>query len=77
MTTAAIKGRLHEYIEQADDKHLQAIYLLLEKELPTQYHYDAATLDMLYKRRENHLNESSETYSMEEALKLARKPADQ
>ena len=47
MEAAAIRGKLHEYIDQADTKHLEALYLLLEKELDPNYKYDAATLDML------------------------------
>lgn len=73
MDTATLKGRLHAYIDQADNKHLEAIYLLLEKELEPTYQYDAATLELLYKRRENHLNEQSVSYSVEQAIDSIRK----
>ena len=36
---------LHEYIEQADERHLNAIYVLLEPEVEAETAYDRATLD--------------------------------
>ena len=75
MEAAAIRAKLHECIDQADTKHLEALYLLLEKELDPNYKYDAATLDMLYKRRESHLNEQSLSYSPDEAIEQIKKEA--
>jgi len=72
MNAVAIKGRLHEYIEQADDKHLAAIYVLLEKEIGPSYQYDAATLEMLYERVESDLKGLSKSYTAEEALASVR-----
>lgn len=72
MDAGTLRDRLHEYINQADTKHLEAMYVLLEKELEPSYKYDAATLEMLYKRRESHLNEQSISYSVEEAINLVK-----
>ncbi len=72
MNTETIKGRLHEYIEHADSKHLEAIYLLLEKDLPLSVQYDKATLDSLYQRRDNHLKGLSVSYTEEEAFQYIR-----
>lgn len=72
MKTTVIRERLHEYIEHADSKQLKAIYTLLEKELEPDYKYDAATLNMLYKRRENHLQGKSKTFSGKEAIESIR-----
>jgi hypothetical protein len=72
MDSATIRQKLHEYINQADSKHLEAIYLLLKKELEPSYKYDSATLDMLYKRREAHLSEQSVSYTVDEALASMR-----
>ncbi len=33
VNTIMLKERLHEYIEHADEKHLEAIYILLEQEI--------------------------------------------
>lgn len=68
MDTGTMRDRLHEYINQADQKHLEAMYTLLEKEMEPPYQYDDATLEMLYKRREAHLNEQSPSYSAKDAL---------
>ena len=35
MTTAAIREKLHEYINVADDKKVEAIYTMFEGELTT------------------------------------------
>ncbi len=72
MNTVTIKGRLHEYIEKADDKHLEAIYVLLEKEIEPANEYDAATLEMLYRRRDNDLQGLSKSYTMEDAIESVR-----
>jgi hypothetical protein len=72
MDTVMIKGRLHEYIERADDKHLEAIYILLEKEITTSHQYDQASLDMLYSRRDNHIEGKSKSYTVNEAFDSIR-----
>lgn len=72
MNTTAIKGRLHEYIETADNEHLAAIYLLLQKELKEPYLYDTATLSMLYQRLEEDLQGQSKSYTVEEAFAIVR-----
>ncbi len=72
MNTAVIREQLHEYIEHADDKHVEAIYVLLEKEIGASHQYDEATLAMFHKRREDHLNSNSTSYTPEESLKLIR-----
>ncbi len=47
MSVRDVKKQLHDYIDRADDKHLQAIYLLLGKEINS-YSYNIAELEMLY-----------------------------
>lgn len=70
MDAATIKGRLHEYIDQADIELLYAIYILLgKKEHST---YDKSTLDLLYKRLERDDSGESASYSKEEALEYIR-----
>lgn len=71
MTIAALKERLHEYIEQADDKHLEAIYVLIEKEIPSNQ-YDATTLDELHQRRNNYVKGISKSYTVDEAISSIR-----
>jgi hypothetical protein len=71
MNTTEIKELLHNYIEHADDRHLVAIYVLLEKEMNTA-HYDSETLAMLYQRREIHRKGESKSYSVDEAFQSIR-----
>ncbi len=40
MTISAIKKELHQFIEEADEKKLKAIHLLLENELHSQNYSD-------------------------------------
>ena len=72
MDTATMKQRLHHYLEVVDEKHLEAIYTLLEKDLNLLSQYEDGTLNMLYQRREYHFEGKSQSYSVEETLNLVR-----
>ncbi|KAA5534808.1 hypothetical protein F0919_09375 [Taibaiella lutea] len=67
MDTAMIKEQLHNYIERADDKHLEAIYVLLEKEIDT----DALRKELIQKERAKYLNGEEKSYSPEEVKAMA------
>ena len=73
MNETTLRERLHEYIDTADERHLTAIYVLVENEIDTDDIYDDATLKMLYERRENHLKGISKSYTAEESINLIRK----
>ena len=51
MGAAELREKLHSYINIADERYLQAIYVLIEKDISTGYEYDAATLKELEVRR--------------------------
>ena len=75
MDFSALREQLHEYINIADERHLTAIYVLVEDNIPEHKHddiYDEQMMKMLYQRRENHRNGTSKSYSAEEVMKLAR-----
>lgn len=72
MNTAMIKQQLHEYIEQADNAHLNAIYLLLKVEMSKSHSYDTETLAKLYKRVEADLTGNSKSYTEAEAVAIVR-----
>ena len=74
METATLREKLHEYIDTADEQHLSAIYILVEDNIPLSddEKYDEATLDMFYKRREDHLNGVSKSYTVEESMEIIR-----
>lgn len=71
MSVTDLKEQLHGYIDRADVKHLQAIYLLLEKEINS-YSYSAAELEMLYGIRESHLKGISQSFNEEEVFRFVR-----
>ena len=73
MNTAAIRNKLHEYIERADDRHLEAIYVLLENAPEPTLTYDQATLEIFHQRRNAHLAGQSKSFTAEESLELIRR----
>jgi len=74
MKITALRERLHEYIDNADERHLAAIYTLVEDQIqPVQADiYDEQTMAMLYQRREDHRNGHSKSYTVEEAFEIVR-----
>ena len=45
MTLTSVKGKLHEYIERADEKKIQALYTLVENDIENRSQlYDEASL---------------------------------
>ena len=75
MEVEMLREKLHEYINSADEQHLSAIYILVEDNIPNANddRYDEATLNMLYQRRENHLNGMSKSYTVQESMDFVRK----
>ena len=69
MDTVALRERLHEYIDTADEQHLTAIYELVESGQNT---YDEATIKMFHERRDRHLQGLGKSYTAEESLRLIR-----
>ena len=70
MDVVALRERLHEYINSADEQHLTAIYQLVEDDKTDIY--DEATLQMLDKRRERHLNGLGQSYTADEFIRMIR-----
>lgn len=68
MESSLLRNKLHEYINIADDRKIEAIYTILEEEIEQHYIYDEETLAMLYARRENHLKGISKSFTLEESL---------
>lgn len=72
MDNVMIKNRLHDYIEQADEDLLLAIYVLLNKLHSTPNSYDEKTLKNLYKRVELEEQQNFKFYSKEDAMEYIR-----
>jgi hypothetical protein len=74
MGIAEVKEKLHDIIEHADEKKLQAIYTLLEDAITEkQYEYDEETVKMLEERKEEYLSGKVKGLSVEEAEELVKK----
>lgn len=74
MSTEELRGKLHEYIDTADDRHVEAMYTLLVREISTGYVYDEDTMQEIDRRREGLVSGKDPGYSVEEAMEIARKP---
>jgi hypothetical protein len=69
MTLSAVKEKLHEYIDHADAKKIQAIYTLIENDIEDAgYIYHEDTLNMLEERQEEYLKGNSEGLTVEESM---------
>ena len=76
MTAIAIKKKLVDYINRADDKKVKAIYTLVEKEIEEKSDHwnDASFVAELDKRVNDYVSGKSKSFSWEEAkVKLAKK----
>ena len=68
-----LRSKLHDYIERSDERHLKAIYVLLEgAEQDAAHEYDAATMAMLHQRMDSHVKGTSKSYTVEESIELIR-----
>ena len=73
MIQASVKGKLHEYIEHADEKKIQAIYTLVENEIEDRSSlYDEATLNSLRAISADYFSGKIKTSPMQESLDRIR-----
>jgi hypothetical protein len=70
MTVAAVKEKLHDYIDHANDKTVKAIYAFVENAIEKQDDiFNEEMMNILNERRENYLSGKSKTYTLEESIK--------
>ena len=69
-TPLSIKDKLHQYIDGADEQKPKALYALLEDEI--NWTYTAEEIAEFHQRRQNHLNGTSKSCTVEESLKEVR-----
>jgi hypothetical protein len=74
MILATVKEKLHEYIDHADEKKVQAIYTLVENEIEnSNYLYDEETLKLLRNTSRDYFSGKIKGYPAEESMKRIRK----
>jgi len=77
MTITLVKEKLHEYIDNADEKKLQAIFTLIESEIEDRSSlYDDASLSAFRETREEYLSGKTKGYSVQESIDRIRRKVD-
>ena len=71
METTEIRKKLHQYIDLADARKIEAIYIMLEDDIAS-YGYSIGEIDLFHERREKHLRGESLSYSPEQSLNMIR-----
>ena len=72
MTNAAIRQQLHHFIDVADDKKIEAIYDLFQKDLKADK-YSADELAEFYNRLKKYESGDMPVFTVEEAHDYVRK----
>lgn len=72
MTTAAIRTKLHEYIETCDDSRAKALYTLLQPTNQREYTYTEDEMNMLHERAEKYLRGEVTAIPFDEAIKRTK-----
>ncbi len=72
MAAIQIRETLHEYIDTADDKKLEAIYTILKDSISPEFDYSKDELAAIYARREKYNSGDEQTLVAEEFVKYVR-----
>ena len=72
MATPQIREVLHEYIDSADEKKLEAIYTVLKDSISSDYAYSKDELATIYARRNQFLNGEEQVLTTEEFINYVR-----
>jgi putative addiction module component (TIGR02574 family) len=72
MTTSTIKSKLHQFIENAEQKKLKAIYTIFENEIEASSQLTKAQKDELDFRLEEYLSGKTKTQTWDEVVKKAK-----
>jgi len=72
MNTTAIRQQLHQYIEDADDNKIEAIFTILQTDMKASSSYTDEELKKFYDRREKYQQGNTTTYNAEEAHEYIR-----
>jgi len=66
-----IREKLHQYIDCADKRKIEAIYIMLEDEIAS-YGYNTEEIEFFHARRNRHLEGGTVSYTPEQSLNLVR-----
>ncbi len=74
MTATAIRKKLINYLESADEKKVKAVYTIFEDEIneSSEFFLTKDQLDILNKERENHLKGKSKSYTWDQTKEIIR-----
>jgi hypothetical protein len=72
MAEVQIKEALHEYIDTADEKKLEAIYTILKDSITSDYQYSHDELTAIYNRRNKYKNGEEQTLTAEQLVSYVR-----
>ncbi len=67
METTIIRQKLHQFIDEIEDKKAEAIYTLFEDEIDT----DASRMKLILAEREKFLKGQGKSYNWEEVKEMA------
>jgi len=74
MTLTALKVKLHEYIEHADEEKVQSLYTILEKEIEDRSElYSEANINSFRAISDDYFSGKTQACSKEESLDRIRK----
>ncbi len=73
MAIVQLKEKLHEYIDTADEKKLEAIYTILQEAIGEDQHYSTDELAVFYSRRQEYMNGKGENLTVEEFINFVQK----
>ncbi len=73
MNTSIIRQQLHQYIDNADDHTIEAIFTILQSDITGTSSYTDEELKLFNERRQKYLSGNATTYSAEEAHDYIRK----
>lgn len=71
MGASEIREKLHQYIDLADERKIEAIYIMLEDDIAS-YGYSDQEIALFHERREKHLKGESLSYTPEQSLNMIR-----
>lgn len=72
MEAVQIKETLHEYIDTADEKKLEAIYTILKDSIGPDFKYNEDELAAIYTRKNEYKNNEAETMVAEDFVNYVR-----